>query len=179
MYGAPIALDLMDKFYQHLTSNRGLNKKVVLEGFSRGGLYAFNWAAKHPDLVSCIYVDAPVCDFKSWPGGKGKSAGSTEDWKKLHAIYGFASENEAMAYKLNPVDNLKPLAAAGIPVLAVCGETDDVVPMDENIGIVEERYKKYGGTIKVISKPNNGHHPHSLKNPSPIVEFILTYATYG
>ncbi len=42
----------------------------------------------------------------------------------------------------------------------------------ENINIVEERYKKLGGEIKIIAKPDNGHHPHSLKDPTPIVEFI-------
>lgn len=173
MYGAPIALDLMDKFYDYLVQEKGLNDKTVLEGFSRGGLFAFNWAARHPDRVSCMYVDAPVCDFKSWPGGKGKSVGSVNDWEKLKKIYGFASDVEAMEYKGNPVDNLEPLAKAKIPILCVCGETDDVVPMAENISIVEERYKKLGGQIQLIVKPNNGHHPHSLKDPAPIVEFII------
>jgi len=78
-----------------------------------------------------------------------------------------------MEYKFNPIDNLAPLAKANIPILCVCGETDDVVPMDENINIVEKRYKAMGGRIKVIAKPNNGHHPHSLKDPAPIVDFIL------
>ena len=88
MYGAPVSLDLMDKFYDYLTGHKGLNSKTVLEGFSRGGLFAFNWAARHPDRINCLYVDAPVCDFKSWPGGKGKSPGSPEDWEKLKKIYG-------------------------------------------------------------------------------------------
>ncbi len=173
MYGSPASLDIMDKFYEYLTQEKKLNSKVVLEGFSRGGLFAFNWAARHPDKVSCIYVDAPVCDFKSWPGGKGKGVGSPADWEKLKTAYVFASDKEALEYKFNPVDNLEPLAKANIPILCVCGQTDDVVPMTENINIVEERFKKMGGKIKVMAKPNNGHHPHSLKDPTPIVEFIL------
>jgi hypothetical protein len=59
-------------------------------------------------------------------------------------------------------------------VIAVCGETDDLVPMAENISIVEKKYLDMGGKIKVISKPNNGHHPHSLKDPTVIVDYILT-----
>jgi sialate O-acetylesterase len=179
MYGAPVALRLMDTLYQYLTLEQGLSKRVVLEGFSRGGLFAFNWAAKNPGLVSCIYVDAPVCDFKSWPAGKGKGVGSPEDWTKLKKAYRFETEKEAVNYKFNPVDNLKPLAASRIPIIAVCGQTDDVVPMDENINIIEKEYKKLGGTIKVIAKPNNGHHPHSLKDPAPIVDFILENAIPG
>jgi len=36
MYGAPVALDHMDKFHAHLTMQFGLAPKTVLEGFSRG-----------------------------------------------------------------------------------------------------------------------------------------------
>ncbi len=76
LYGSPTALDAMDKFYDHVTREYGLMPKVALEGFSRGGLFALNWAARHPERVACIYNDAPVCDFKSWPGGRGKGKGS-------------------------------------------------------------------------------------------------------
>lgn len=32
---------------------------------------------------------------------------------------------------------------------------------------------KAGGTIRVIRKPGADHHPHSLKDPAPIVDFVL------
>jgi pimeloyl-ACP methyl ester carboxylesterase len=174
MYGAPAAVKHMDAFYDVLTGKYGLSKKTVLEGFSRGGLFAFNWAAAHPDRVACIYVDAPVCDIKSWPGGKGKSSGSAGDWKNCLKVYGL-TEAEAMAYKHNPIDNLEPLARAGIPILSVIGAADRTVPVAENTAIVEQRYKALGGAIKVISKPGCDHHPHSLKDPTPIVEFVLEH----
>ncbi|MEO6964161.1 MAG: alpha/beta hydrolase [Puia sp.] len=173
MYGAPVALDHMDKFYAYLRKNKRLNKRAVLEGFSRGGLFALNWAARHPERVSCIYIDAPVCDFKSWPGGKGKGPGSAEDWEKLKLAYGFKSDAEALAYKYNPVDHLAPLAKQKIPILSICGAKDVLVPLSENTGLVEDRYKQLGGKIEVILKPEGGHHPHSLKDPTPIVNFIL------
>jgi pimeloyl-ACP methyl ester carboxylesterase len=175
MYGAPVALRHMDAFYDYLTRQHGLAKKTVLEGFSRGGLFAYNWAAAHPDRVACIYADAPVCDLKSWPGGKGKGQGSPGDWQNVLRVYGL-TEAEAMAYKLNPVDNLAPLARAGIPLLHVVGDADDVVPLSENTAVVERRYKELGGQITVIVKKGVGHHPHSLKDPAPIVEFILKHA---
>lgn len=176
MYGAPAALDLMDKYYEHLTATRGLGKKPALEGFSRGGLFALNWAARRPERVACIYNDAPVCDFKSWPGGKGKGKGSKGDWANVLKVYGL-TEEQALAYKLNPVDNLAPLAKAKIPLLHICGDADDVVPLDENTRVVETRYKELGGDITVIVKPGVGHHPHSLKDPAPIVEFVLKHAS--
>ncbi len=175
MYGAPRALDIMDKMYEHVTTKYQLSKKTVLEGFSRGGLFALNWAARHPERVACIYNDAPVCDFKSWPGGRGQGKGSPADWERMKTAYGFKSDDEALAYKLNPVDNLGPLAKAGIPLLHICGADDDVVPLAENSALVEKRYKELGGTMILISKPNCGHHPHSLPDPAPIVEFVLKH----
>lgn len=174
MYGAPVAMAHMDALFDHVTKQYNLSSKTVLEGFSRGGLFALNWAARNPDKVACIYNDAPVCDFKSWPMGKGKAKRSPGDWETLKRLYGLASDQEAEAYKFNPIDNLAPLAAAKIPILHVCGETDEVVPMVENTRLVEQRYKQLGGSITVISKPHCNHHPHSLKDPTRIVNFVLT-----
>jgi pimeloyl-ACP methyl ester carboxylesterase len=176
MYGSPTAMKHMDAFYDVLTGKHGLNKKTVLEGFSRGGLFAYNWAALHPDRVVGIYADAPVCDFKSWPAGKGKGKGSPGDWQQLLAIYGL-TEAEALNYKFNPIDNLEPLAKAKIPLFHIVGDADDVVPLPENTAILEQRYKALGGTITVIVKKGCGHHPHSVPDPAPIVEFVLKATT--
>jgi pimeloyl-ACP methyl ester carboxylesterase len=174
MYGAPDAIRHMDAFYDQLTGRYGLSKKTVLEGFSRGGLFAFNWGAAHPDRVACIYVDAPVCDIKSWPGGKGKGVGSPGDWQNCLKIYGL-TEAEAIRYRHNPIDNLAPLAKAGVPLLHVVGDADNVVPLEENTAVVERRYKELGGRITVIVKKGVGHHPHSLKDPKPIVDFVIEH----
>lgn len=178
LYGAPKALDAMDQMYDHATAQFGLSKKVVLEGFSRGGLFSLNWAARHPDRVACIYNDAPVCDFKSWPGGRGRGKGSPDDWQRCLKVYGL-SEAEAMAYKFNPVDNLEPLANAQIPILHVCGASDDGVPIEENSLVVRERYGKLGGSFTLISKPHCGHHPHSLADPTRIVNFVLQHTGFA
>ena len=82
-----------------------------------------------------------MCDFKSWPGGKGKGKGSPRDWQLVLERYGFANEAEALAYDKNPVDNLAPLAQAPVPLLHVYGDADDVVPWEENTGVVAERYR--------------------------------------
>jgi len=86
IFGSPPAMVLMDKFYDYLVAHYRLAAKTTLFGFSRGGLYSVNWAARHPDRVACLYLDAPVCDIKSWPGGWGKDNGSPPDWQRLKAI---------------------------------------------------------------------------------------------
>jgi pimeloyl-ACP methyl ester carboxylesterase len=174
MYGAPIAMRHMSAFHQHLIREYSLSKRVVLEGFSRGGLFALNWAIAHPDKVACLYLDAPVCNFQSWPAGMGTGAGSLEDWEKCKAVYGVTQE-QAVEYADGPLDNLQPLAQARIPILCVCGAADTVVPMEENTNVLEERYRALGGLIQVLAKPGCEHHPHSLKDPTPIVKFIADH----
>ena len=67
MFGSPEAVAIGNDFYKHITKKYDLNSKAVLEGFSRGGLIVYNWASQNTEKVACIYADAPVCDFKSWP----------------------------------------------------------------------------------------------------------------
>lgn len=172
MYGSDKAVERWNRFYKRMIK-AGFSKKVVLEGMSRGGLIVYNWAAKNPEKVACIYADAPVMDFKSWPMGKGKSEGSANDTKQLLSAYGFSNEAEALAWKRNPVDCAPVLAKAKIPILHVLGDDDNVVPVAENTAIFESRMKELNSPITVIHKPGIGHHPHSLNNPEPIVRFIL------
>jgi pimeloyl-ACP methyl ester carboxylesterase/lysophospholipase L1-like esterase len=171
LFGAPQAVAHWNAFYAYLTQEHGFARRPALEGMSRGGLIIFNWAVANPDKVACIYADAPVCDFKSWP--RGKSAG---DWQNCLKAYGM-TEEEALAYGGNPLDSIAPLAQADVPLLHVCGAADTVVPMAENTDILAERYRALGGRIEVIAKPDCGHHPHSLKDPMPIVDFILANTT--
>ncbi len=174
LYGSPQAVKRWDTFYQYLTETHGFDRKAMLEGMSRGGLIVYNWAAKNPDKVHCIYADAPVCDFKSWPGGKGASQGSEDEWQRCLAAYEM-TESEALDYQHNPIDNLAALAQANIPLLHVVGDADQVVPVAENTAVMETRYQELGGHITVIHKADVGHHPHSLKDPGRIVEFILKH----
>jgi pimeloyl-ACP methyl ester carboxylesterase len=176
LYGSATALDAMDAFYAHLVETHQLSTRVVLEGFSRGGLFALNWAIRHPDRTAAIYLDAPVCTFTSWPAGWGKGKGSPGDWARCKTAYGLADDEAARAYKLNPVDNLTALAAARVPIISVCGDADRVVPLEENSALLKTRYTALGGPMELIAKPGVDHHPHSLKDPKPIVDFILKHA---
>jgi pimeloyl-ACP methyl ester carboxylesterase len=177
-FGCPAAVKHFNAFYDAVTG-KGLAKKVTLIGISRGGLYCYRWAYEDPQRVAVIYGDAAVCDFKSWPGGKGKGDGSPGDWKALLACYGFKNDAEALAFRGNPVDILSPLAKAKVALIHVVGDADNTVPPAENTAIIEARYKKLGGTIQVIHKPGIGHHPHGLDDPTPVVEFILKHTGNG
>lgn len=174
LYGNKVAVSRLSDFYTFLIKNFGLNKKTVLEGMSRGGLDAFNWASENTDKVFCIYVDAPVCDIKSWPGGLGKGQGSKNDWEKCLKAYDL-TELTVKDFKGIPLNNCLQLAKAKIPIISVCGDADTVVPFEENSLKLAEIYRAAGGKIELIVKKGIGHHPHSLQDPKPIVDFILKH----
>lgn len=175
LLGGPPAVAAWNACYRELTETYGFARKVALVGLSRGGLYCYNWAAANPDRVACLYGDAPVCDYKSWPGGRGTGPGSPRDWALVLKVYGFADDAAALAYDKNPVDNLAPLAEHHVPLLHVYGDADEVVPWRENTGLVADRYRALGGEITLITKPGVGHHPHGLEDSTPIIEFLARH----
>lgn len=172
LYGSSVAVNRFNEFYRFVIKNFNLNEKLVLEGLSRGGLDAYNWAASNTEKVHCIYADAPVCDLKSWPAGFGKGVGSKTDLAKLLQVYGL-NEEGLSDFSDMPLFNCKRIAKAKIPVIHVCGDQDEVVPLEENTLKLAKIFRDAGGEIEIIVKKGAGHHPHSLQNPAPIVHFIL------
>jgi pimeloyl-ACP methyl ester carboxylesterase len=175
LYGSPRAVALWNDFYGYLTSELDFSRKVALEGMSRGGLIVFNWAAENPNKVACIYADAPVCDIKSWPGGKMQGRGSAEDWQKCLLAYDL-TEEEALAYQQNPVDRVDPLIEADIPLLIVSGDADDVVPYEENAALIVKAYDEKKAPVDVILKKDIKH-VHGLDDARPIINFILKHTS--
>lgn len=178
LYGNQKAVQVWNDFYKFIKKKYELNSKAVLEGLSRGGLIIYNWAAQNTDKVACIYADAPVCDIKSWPGGLYTGIGSPKDWKECLNAYGL-DEQSVMDFSEFPVNTSIKVAQAKIPVIHVYGDNDKVVPHFENTERLAINFVLAGGNIKIIRKKGIGHHPHSLENPTPIVDFILEHSLYA
>jgi len=170
-FGCPDAMVHFDHFYDFMTCKNLFDKYPILLGLSRGGLYIYHWACSHPDCVGVVYGDNPVCDFKSWPGGKiGRGKGSPDDWKKLLEDYHFKNEEEALQYP-NPVDCVKILVDSHIPVIHTAGVDDECVPIEENTDKLERNIISLGGNIRVFRHPG-GHHPHGVWNPAETADWI-------
>lgn len=178
LFGNTEAIAIWNKFYAFL-KGAGLSKKALMEGMSRGGVYIYNWAAANPKKVAGIYADAPVLDLRSWPGGKLKGHGSAADWEIFKKDYGYTTEEQTNNFKNNPLDKITDIVKGRYPMLHVVGDADEIVPVDENTAIFEKKIKAAGGNIQVIHKPGIGHHPHSLPDPQPIVDFILKAVNYN
>lgn len=173
LYGNKKCIDIWNKFYAFIHLQLGLNAKVALEGYSRGGIYVYNWAAANPQKVACVYADAPVLEFKSWPGGKGIGAGSKSDWALFKKDYGISSESGALQFKGAPLYRTNEIVGGHYPMLHVVGDADSIVPVSENTAPFVKKIRSMGGNIEVIHKPGMFHHPHSLADPERIINFIL------
>lgn len=171
LYGCPLSILWLHDFYEKVTGELGLAKKAALFGFSRGGLYAREYAAAYPEETLCLYLDAPVVDVCSWPGGMGQGVGEPHCWRECLACFQM-TEAEAAASRMDCLKGLDAIAKADIPIIMVAGDADDTVPYEENGLLLKRRYEEKGGRIQVILKPGIGHHPHSLEDPAPIVDFI-------
>lgn len=179
MLGSPRAMAHWDAFYA-FTTEHGLAARPAIEAVSRGGLFAYAFAARWPERVACIYADTPVCDIKSWPGGKGTGRGHDATWQNLLKQYDF-TESQAIAYRKNPIDILAPIAEAKIPLLHIVSLNDEIVPPTENTFVLAERYRALGGQIDLMqvqmgTSQSGGHH---FDHPDPVrvADFIERHAT--
>lgn len=142
---------------------------------SRGGLFGYRWASQNAEKVACIYADTPVCDFKSWPLGQGSGVGHQKVWQNLLKQYG-CTEEQALAYRQNPINVLAPIAEQKVPLLHIISSNDQVVPAEENTLILAERYRALRGAIEIIEVEGTKAKGHHFDHPDPkhCADFILS-----
>ena len=165
MYGCPQAIAYMREFREVLRSTFRMTGKAALFGFSRGGLYAFNFALFYPECVASIYLDAPVLDLKSWP--------LPDSPEQAQMFAEFALNKDTLPYyRENPVDNLEEFFRLQIPLLLIAGAKDELVVFPENAGKMISYCSKFEISLQYVVKNDCGHHPHSLENVAPITAFV-------
>jgi pimeloyl-ACP methyl ester carboxylesterase len=163
-YGSPEGRKVFTEFYQHVVREYKLEKKARMLAQSRGGLMIYNWAVENPEKVQCVVGIYPVCDLRSFPG-----------LLKAAPAYGLKPEElEKQLAEHNPIDRLKPLAKAGVPILHIHGDDDKLVPLEPNSKTLSDRYGALGGKMKLIVVPGKGHAeiPEYFQEPR-LVQFLL------
>lgn len=173
-------LDRKARFVRYVCKEYGLCERTVPVGMSCGGLIAVKFAAKYPELVSCLYLDAPVMNYMSCPCGFGTGnalVGEGYDGIKevLDALQ-LSGMSELICYREMPMDKIPTLITNYIPVALVVGGSDTVVPFHENGILLKNAYEQAGLPLAFAIKPECAHHPHGLEDPTEMVEFILKHA---
>jgi pimeloyl-ACP methyl ester carboxylesterase len=98
-------------------------------------------------------------------GGIFEFSWGTANPDKVSCIY---ADNLGMEHQA--FQRLGDLARADVPVLQVCGTIDP--NLGQYTSAVEAIYQQFGGRISMMVKEGYAHHPHSLRNPKPIADFI-------
>jgi len=161
-------------FAKFLSNEFGLAEKFFAIGMSCGGMQAIYLAAKYPELVAAIYIDAPVVNLLSCPAGIGN--GSKNAFDEFNKATGLTL-SDLINYRKHPQDYIPNLIQNKTPVFMVAGDSDKIVPYNENGKHLEEAYKQNNLEISVVIKKGCDHHPHSLEDNTPIIEFAEKY--YG
>jgi pimeloyl-ACP methyl ester carboxylesterase len=139
--GSPESILRFSDFYNEMVS-RGYSTKPVLLGQSRGGLMMLSWAVRNPNKLAAYAGIYPVQNLRSWP--IKSSLGAT--------LRDFGMDKKTFIEKIdahNPINYLPGMAKAQVPIFLVHGDSDKVVPIDENSGLVKKRYQELGGTVEV------------------------------
>jgi len=166
-YGNPEGRAKYTALYETLVNKRGLSPKPVLLGHSRGGLMLLCWACENADKVGGIAGIYPVCDIASYPGVE-----------KAAAAYRMSpDELQTHLSQHNPPDRLKALAQAKVPLFAIHGDMDTVVPLERNSGLIAARYAALSGKMQLVVPKDQGHNmwPGFFECPE-LVAFVIRCA---
>ena len=160
------------KFAEFLHKEFGFHKKCFPVGLSCGGMQAVFLAAKHPELVAAMYIDAPVINLLSCPCGMGDA--NDDMFEEFYGHFGL-TKSQMLNYRKHPQDYLPCFKQSGIPVILVAGDSDTIVPFHENGAIVDNYFRENGLVIETIIKEGCDHHPHGLTDNTPLIEFLEKY----
>ncbi len=155
-------------FCRYLHEQFGFCEKCVPVGMSCGGMQAIFLAATHPECVAALYLDAPVVNFLSCPMGMGH--GVPHCPAEFFEARGMDIVS-LMSFRNHPLDRFDDLPR-DLPILLACGDSDDIVPYEENGALLAAYAEAHGLPLELHMKPGIGHHPHGLGDNAAIREFI-------
>lgn len=152
---------------------KGLHIVVGPVPYNADGPSRSHWDAVYRYMIEHGFSRKPVLE------GAGEASGEAYAWAienpdKVACVYGENPVLRSHMAKTPPLDNLAPLAKAGVPLLHVCGSLDPWI--NDQTRVAEKRYKELGGQITVIVKEGEGHFPTAPKDVQPVVEFISARA---
>ena len=152
-----------------------MSDRCVLEGLSSGGMQAVWFAQMYPHLTELLYLDAPALNLLGAVGlGKRPEESIKNNWNQIKEAYG-VDESTIVNLRESAIDHMENLIENKIPVIMVYGDADEVAIYEENGKVLEDYYRKKGGILELICKPGCGHHPHGLRNPQPVLDFVEKY----
>ena len=151
----------------------GAFPKVITLGMSCGGMMSILIAAKSPESIEGLYIDAPVVSFLSCPARLGNAPDVHDGmWQEFERAWGM-TKSDILTFNGHPFNKIDNLVQNKIKIYMAYGDSDKTVPYEEN-GIAIERAYKSAGLEKLLyidKKVGVDHHPHGPTN----IDFAIKY----
>lgn len=167
--------DLKARFIRFVAEKYNLDSKCIPIGMSCGGAHAVNFAGHYPELVSCMWIDAPVLNFNDFPGRMDREDFKTVWEKEFLVAYPGIKRYQLMNFPNHPLCHVDTVIKNQIPVLLVYGVEDQTVLYSKN-GLLMEQAMEGTDLLTVIPVGCRGHHPHGMiEDNTRIVNWILAH----
>ncbi len=161
-----------------ITRDAVIDQALLARGFhivippltAQSGAVRTQWNAAYNLMTGHGFSKKPALE------GTGTAAGEAYAWAvenpdTVACIYGRNPSLRSLMSKTSPLENLGPLAKAGVPLLHLCDKTDPW--FNEHTRVVEQRYKELGGQATVIINANDGRYPLASADQTRVVDFIV------
>ena len=161
-----------------ITRDSAIDQALLARGFhivippltAQSGAVKTQWNNAYALMTSYGFAKKPVLD------GTGTATGEAYPWaienpNKVSCIFGRNPALRSLMSKISPLENLAPLAKAGVPLIHLCDKTDPW--FDEHTRVVEQRYKELGGQITIVTNANDARAPLASSDRNRVVDFIV------
>ena len=172
-WGTDSEIDDQIEFIDYAAGEFNISNKVITLGMSCGGMMSILIAAKSPEHIEGLYIDAPVVSFLSCPARLGDAPDVHDGmWQEFERAWGM-SKRDILTFTGHPYNKINKLIENKIKIYMAYGDSDKTVPYEENGIALERAYEASGlsNLLYIDKKIGVDHHPHG---PSDI-EFAIKY----
>lgn len=134
-------------------------------------MQAIYLAAKYPQIVAAMYLDAPVMNLLSCPCGVGDAVDTL--YEEFVDATGW-TVSDMINYREHPIDYVDTVIGHQIPIFLIAGDSDAIVPYHENGKLLANKYRGNPNFYEII-KQGCDHHPHGLEDCTPLIAFAKKY----
>ena len=172
-WGTDSEIDDQIEFIGYASKELGISDKVITLGMSCGGMMSILIAAKSPENIHGLYIDAPVVSFLSCPARLGNAPDVHDGmWQEFERAWGM-KKSDILTFDGHPFNKINKLVENKIKIYMAYGDSDKTVPYEENGIALERAYKDSGleNLLYIDKKIGVDHHPHGPSN----IDFAIKY----
>ncbi|MBQ7352865.1 MAG: prolyl oligopeptidase family serine peptidase [Clostridia bacterium] len=173
-WGTTSEIDDQIEFIDYAAIELGISNKVITIGMSCGGMMSILIAAKSPNHIHGLYIDAPVVSFLSCPARLGNAIDVHDGmWQEFENAWKM-TKSDILTFKGHPFYMIDKLIENKIKIYMAYGDSDKTVPYEENGIAIERAYKENGieHLLFLDKKVGVDHHPHGPTDIDSVINFF-------